>query len=197
MTSFLLHRAGISTPATWVNESALAARKIMLRETAAGGDLVAKPLFGSQGEGLVRLHAGMDIPDAAAYNNVFYLQRFVDGGDGEWHDWRVFVVGGRAIAAMVRRGRSWISNVAQGARCEPCAMAADLAELATAAARAVGAEYCGVDIIRDRYARAYVLEVNSIPAWKGLQSVTQFNIAECIVEDLLTRKLKARLEAVG
>src|SRR5215471_4047943 len=51
MTSFLLARAGIPTPATWATESLDAARAIVRRETSEG-PLVLKPLFGSQGRGL-------------------------------------------------------------------------------------------------------------------------------------------------
>ena len=55
MTSFLLHRSGIATPLTWVTEQSAIARRIMLKATASGHELVMKPLFGAQGEGLVRL----------------------------------------------------------------------------------------------------------------------------------------------
>ena len=46
-------------------------------------------------------------------------------------------------------------------------------------------DYCGVDIIRDRHGNLYVLEVNSIPAWKGLQGVVDVDIAQALVDDCL------------
>jgi len=199
MTSFLLHRAGVPTPPTWVTESAAAARAILMRECAAGREVVVKPLFGSQGNGLRRLQAGMDIPDAAAVNGVWYLQQFVPSaaGEGQWRDWRVFVVGRTAVAAMIRHGKSWINNVAQGARCEAVQPDATLRDLAVDAALAVGMDYAGVDIMCDAKGRLFVIEVNSIPAWKGLQGVTSANIAEMLVHDFLARRLSPRLEAVG
>jgi tetrahydromethanopterin:alpha-L-glutamate ligase len=197
MTSFLLKQAGIATPPTWVTESPATARKILLRETALGFALVMKPLFGSQGEGLVKLHAGMDLPRAEDYGGVFYLQRFVDAGTETFRDSRVFVAGSRALAAMARHGRTWISNVAQGARPERVELDAESARLAVAAARAVGADYAGVDIIRDRDGVPFVLEVNSIPAWQGLQSVTAFNIAQRLIDDLLVTRSDTKLQAVG
>ena len=199
MTSFLLHRAGVPTPPTWVTESAAAARAILMRECAAGREVVVKPLFGSQGNGLRRLQAGMDIPDAAAVNGVWYLQQFVPSaaGEGQWRDWRVFVVGRSAVAAMIRHGKSWINNVAQGARCEAVQPDATLRDLAVDAALAVGMDYAGVDIMCDAKGRLFVIEVNSIPAWKGLQGVTSANIAEMLVQDFLGRRLSPRLEAVG
>jgi len=199
MTSFLLARAGVPTPPTWVTESPARARSIVLRETSAGHAVVVKPLFGSQGKGLVRLRAGMDIPDAAAVQGVWYLQRYVEAaaGEGRWRDWRVLVVGGTVAAAMVRHGRTWINNVAQGARCEGAAPEATLCDLAVAAARAVGMDYAGVDVMRDPRDGYKVIEVNSIPAWRGLQSVTDGNIAEGLVNDFVSRRLTARLAAVG
>lgn len=189
MTSFLLQRAGVPTPPTWVTESAAEARAVLRRETAAGREVVVKPLFGSQGTGLRRLAAGMDIPGMELYRHVCYLQRYVDSGDGRWHDHRVFVIGGRAVAAMRRRGTSWVNNVAKGGRCEPLELTAELAHLAEAATRAVGADYAGVDIVRGDDRRPWVIEVNGIPAWKGLQSVADVDIAAALAEDFLRRHL--------
>ncbi len=197
MTSFLLQRAGVASPPTWVTESSVQARRRLLAETARGHDVVAKPLFGSQGQGLVRLGAGADLPQPSEYAGVYYLQRYVDRGPTVWQDWRVLVAGDRPIAAMLRHGKSWISNVAQGARCEPVELTAELGDLACAATRAVGADYAGVDIVRDREGLLQVLEVNSIPAWKGLQSVTGFDVAQCLVDDLLSRKLQERQRAIS
>ena len=199
MTSFLLGRAGLPTPPTCVTESPARARAFLLRETAAGHDVVVKPLFGSQGVGLRRLQEGSDIPEASECNGVWYLQRYVEtgaGGEG-WHDWRVFVIAGNAVAAMVRRGASWVNNVARGGRCESAPLDHDLERLATRACAAVGADYAGVDLIRDRDGQLEVLEVNGVPAWKGLQSVTRIDIAERLVEDFLSRRVAKPTEAAS
>jgi RimK family alpha-L-glutamate ligase len=190
MTSFLLARAGCPTPPTCVTESPVQARTFLARESAAGHEVVAKPLFGSLGVGLRRLRPGMAPPDASECNGVWYLQRYIETGPGgsDWHDWRVLVVAGEAVAAMVRRGSSWISNVAQGARCEAAAPDRELEALAVRAAAAVGAECAGVDLLRDREGRFQVLEVNGIPAWRGLQSVCSLDIAARVVEGFLSRR---------
>ncbi|HEU5169238.1 MAG TPA: RimK family alpha-L-glutamate ligase [Gemmatimonadales bacterium] len=199
MTSFLLARAGLPTPATCVTETPDHARAFLRRETAAGQEVVAKPLFGSQGVGLRRLVAGMDIPDASECNGVWYLQRYVETGPANegWHDWRVFVIAGAAVAAMVRRGTSWVNNVAQGARCEAAELEHELERLAVAACRAVGADYAGVDLVRGGDGRLQVLEVNGVPAWKGLQGVTQVDIADCLVDDFVSRRLGDRPRAAA
>jgi tetrahydromethanopterin:alpha-L-glutamate ligase len=53
-------------------------------------------------------------------------------------------------------------------------------------------DYCGVDVIRDGQGKLYVLEVNSIPAWKGLQGVVEFDIAQALVDDFLGKIESAR-----
>jgi RimK family alpha-L-glutamate ligase len=187
MTSFLLRRAGVPTPPAWVTRDPEEAREIAAREFSAGHQLVSKPLFGSQGDGLQRLQRQDDLENLVSSNGVYYLQRFVACGDQPFHDWRVFVIAGRAAAAMRRNGRTWLNNVAQGARCEAAKVEAPLRELAEDAVRAIGMGYAGVDIIRDTDGDFSVIEVNSVPAWKGLQSVTQGRIAEWLVADFLSR----------
>ncbi|OGV72329.1 MAG: alpha-L-glutamate ligase [Methylophilales bacterium RIFCSPHIGHO2_02_FULL_57_10] len=189
MTSLLLHLNNLPTPPTWVCESREIAHNLILRETMAGRTLVIKPLFGSQGQGVRRLESGspFPVPMEEHVDGVYYLQGYVDSGEGAWHDHRVFIVNGKVAGAMVRHGSHWINNVAQGGRCEPLAATGEIAELALAAAQAVEIDYCGVDIIRDRQGRLYVLEVNSIPAWKGLQGVVGTNIAQALVDDFLAK----------
>jgi RimK family alpha-L-glutamate ligase len=187
MTSFLLAAAGLPTPPAWTVESEAAARAIVASETAAGHELVLKPLFGSQGRGLLRLAAAEDLPPAETVAGVWHLQRFV-GRQADWEDFRVLVVGDRAIAAMRRRGLSWTTNIRQGGRPEPVALTPALAEPALAAARAVGADYAGVDLIEDAAGRLQILEVNSNPAWQGLQSVAEIDIAAEIAR-LVARKV--------
>ena len=187
MTSFLLHHHGVATPDTWVCESRHQAHEIMSREITENSPLVIKPLFGSQGHGVRMIKKGdaLPVPMEAHVDGLYYLQRYVDSGEGAWHDHRVFVIRGRVMAAMVRYGESWVNNVALGGICEALAHDTELGALAEAAAKAVDIDYCGVDIIRDRHGNLYVLEVNSIPAWKGLQGVVDVDIAQALVDDCL------------
>jgi RimK family alpha-L-glutamate ligase len=191
MTSFLLRRAGLPSPPTCVTESAAEAAAFLSAETASGREVVAKPLFGSLGVGLRRLGPGMALPAAEECGGVWYLQRYIDtgaGGQGS-RDLRVLVVGGEAVAAMIRHGAGWVSNVAQGARCEPCPLDPELQALAAAACAVVGADHAGVDLIRDPEGRLQVLEVNGIPAWRGLQGTTTVDIAGRVAADFLSRRV--------
>lgn len=189
MTSFILHHNGIPTPATWVCENRHVAREIIEAQTGNGRRLVIKPLFGSQGKGVRRLDAAspFPVPMEQHVDGLYYLQEYIDSGEGAWHDHRVFVIHGKAIAAMVRHGSSWVNNVALGGRCEAYPHAGEVAELAEAASQALQMDYCGVDVIRDRDGRLHVLEVNSIPAWKGLQTVVKLDLAQALVDDFLDK----------
>jgi tetrahydromethanopterin:alpha-L-glutamate ligase len=185
MTSFLLARAGIATPPTWAVESPQAAAAIVAREVAQG-PLVLKPLFGSQGRGLRLIRMPDDLPEPAAVNGVYYLQRFVGVERDGFRDFRLLVSRGRVVAAMARHSPGWITNVKRGAR--PVAVVAneDMRELAVRAAAAVGAAFAGVDVLFCADGRPTVLEVNSMPAWSGLQQVTPFNIAAALADDIVT-----------
>jgi RimK family alpha-L-glutamate ligase len=185
MTSFLLARAGIPTPATWAMESEEAARAIVRRESA-GGPLVLKPLFGSQGRNLRLIRSVDDLPDPGEMRGVYYLQRFVGvERDGSFHDFRVLVSQGRPVATMIRHAAHWVTNVKRGGKPVAVVPDATMKALAVRAAAAVGADFAGVDILYDADAKPTVLEVNSMPAWSGLQKVTAVNIASVLAADLI------------
>ena len=184
MTSFLLARAGLPTPDTWTVEGRSEALRIAWRETLRG-PLVLKPLFGSQGRGLRLIRSASDLPEENAVASVYYLQRFVGGTGPEHSDFRALVSRGRIVAAMRRRAAHWITNVKQGGRPETVELGADLAALAIRSAAAVEADFAGVDILLGSDGRPYVLEVNSMPAWRGLQSVASADIAAAIASDFL------------
>ena len=184
MTSFLLHQAVIATPRSWVCESRNSAHKVIADEVVLlQNKLVVKPLFGSQGQGVRMIEAQQPpLPRDTFVDGVFYLQQFIDSP----HDYRVFVLNNQVIAAMRRTGEGWLHNVAQGAQCESI-NDADVLAIALQAAAALDIGYCGVDVIRDKSGKLWVLEVNSIPAWRGLQAVSKVNIAQALVDDFLNK----------
>ena len=181
-TSALLEDAGLPTPRTVVTErfdEAMDAFKEL-------GDAVVKPLFGSEGRGMVRV-----CDEDAAYRvfralelgrYVFYLQEFIPHAN---RDIRAFVIGGEVVAAMVRRAEGWKTNVAGGARVEPLELSEELRETSLKAAAVLEAEYAGVDILKAETGGYYVTEVNGIPGWKGLQRTTDVDIAGRIVEHVV------------
>lgn len=181
-TTFFLQRAGLPVPVTRTFEA------LQLERYSPGlcPPLVSKPLFGSQGNGVRRLESWAELPEPDGLNRVYHLQEYLPPHrPNAFEDWRLLVSGGRLVAAMTRRGKQWVTNVHQGA--EPVALAPDAraTELAVAAAAAVGADYAGVDMLHTEDGRLLLLEVNSNPAWRGLQEVTEVDVAQCLADDFL------------
>ncbi len=191
MTSFLLARAGVSTPPTWAVESYDQARAIAQEQTKHSA-LVLKPLFGSQGRGLRLIQKADDLPQSGEVGGgVYYLQRFVGLERDGFHDFRLLVVQSRVVAAMQRRSSHWITNVKRGGRPVAALVNDGMTALAIRAATAVGTDFAVVDILYGADQQPTVLEVNSMPAWAGLQKVTSLNIADILVA-ALTDPLAAR-----
>ena len=188
MTSFLLVKNRVPTPPVWVCETAQAAHDVIHTQLEKGYSIVQKPLFGNCGRGLQLIESEDYQLDADLVNGVYYLQQFIDQDDHNGRDWRVFVINHKAIAVMERISDHWVTNRARGGKCLPAVLTPALRQLAEAASKATGILYGGVDIIRDVQGNYLVLEVNSVPAWRGLQSVCPTDIAELLARDLTGRR---------
>ena len=150
--------------------------------------IVVKPQTGSLGRGITRI----DDPDIAwrvfhsliQVGSTILIQEYIPT-DG-W-DIRLFVIAGCVVAAMRRSSPlDWRYNIARGGFGELYKPTDRQIELAIATADVIGTHYCGIDILHDREGRDYVLEINAIPGWKTLQEVTKANIADHIIEHLVT-----------
>jgi RimK family alpha-L-glutamate ligase len=200
MTSALLARNGIPTPATFSTQNRDRAAAFVQSARARGKRAVCKPLFGSQGKGLLLLDSASDLPDGDAISGVWYLQEFVETPDGSFHDHRLLISAGKVIGAMTRHGDSWVTNIKRGAKPVALAAAPRMRELATVAAAATGADYAGVDIIIGSDGNPLVLEVNSMPAWSGLQSVSGADLSAAIAKDFVAaarRHAASRLKSLS
>jgi ribosomal protein S6--L-glutamate ligase len=183
LCSARLEAAGLRVPLTCVcqnAEDALAALE------ALGGDVVVKPLFGSEGRGMVRVSdpelAWRTFRTLERTQTVLYLQQFV--AHPGW-DLRVFVIGGRVVAGMRRHARTgWRTNVAQGGRAEAVRVTPEQERLALRAAEAVGVTVAGVDLLPGPDGDWYVLEVNAVPGWRALGPATGVDVAAEIVRHL-------------
>jgi RimK family alpha-L-glutamate ligase len=182
LASALVAAAGVPTPRTVACERAEDALDAF---DDLGGDVIVKPLFGSMGFGMARVEdrdvaqrvfRALEIERA-----VYYLQETVPH-DGV--DVRAVVVGSSVIAAIERVGEGWRANLARGARARPIALDAERAALCVRAAAALGADYAGVDLLRSADGRDYVLEVNAIPGWHGVEAATGVDVAAALVAHL-------------
>lgn len=185
-TSLMLKQQRIPTPQTFVSESPDAVHDFLSTASNSCSDWVKKPLFGSQGKGLRRINAENPLGPLLP-GEVAYLQEFIAPSGARYRDWRVMVVDGIAIAAMERSSEHWVTNRAQGATCKAVMISSELGELAVAAANAVGADYAGVDLLRNHDGQWLVTEVNGIPAWQGLQRVSKIDITARLGQALLGR----------
>jgi RimK family alpha-L-glutamate ligase len=171
-----LAAAGLTVPPTIACQHADAALEAF---ELLGGDVIVKPLFGSEGRGMVRVAdvelAWRTFRTLERLNAVLYLQKFIPH---EGCDLRAFVLGDRVLAAMRRQAvGDWRTNVAQGGRAEAVLLSKAEEELALKAADAVGAVVCGVDLLPGKDGKLYVLEVNSVPGWRALAPTTGVDIA--------------------
>ena len=175
---------GLRVPPTWVGESARGAIEAF---ASLGSDVVVKPLFGSEGRGLVRV-TDVEVARRVFHalervGSVLYVQKYIPNPG---HDLRVFVLGNRVLGAIRRFAPpgDWRTNVSVGGRAEAVRVDRETQSLAIRAAEAVGARMAGVDLLPSGHEEPYVLEVNAVPGWKALSAAAGVDIASEILRDL-------------
>ena len=183
----LLEEHGLPVPETVATESVAGGLRAF---DDLGRDVVVKPLFGSRGIGATRINdketASVVFRTIVFNHGVLYIQRYVPHGTS---DIRAFVIGDRVAASMRRVASGWKANYSQGARPRSITLDKTLEDMAVEAARSVECQIGGVDIVESP-AGPFLVEVNSQPGWKGLQSVSTINIADEIVAFVLSELKK-------
>lgn len=180
LTTALLDQAGLVTPRTYVCQSATDAMRAF---SFLGGDVVLKPIFGSEGRGIARLQdeamAERAFRMVEQLGGVLYVQEFIAH---EGFDIRLFVVGRRVLGIRRRNPLDWRTNCSRGATAEPVEVTPDLADVAQRAVAAVGAGVAGVDLLVGRDGTQYVVEVNAVPGWKALAKALDVDVARLVLE---------------
>lgn len=169
---------------------ALSMRDVPHIVNALGFPVIAKPMSGSKGFGIMKFDSEEKVRTFLRKNNnnrKYFLQEYIriDG------DFRIFVVGNKVIAGMKRYvlEGDFRSNASLGARASRIVLSDSLKNLSLKSAKAMNFEVAGVDII-EQGKELLVLEVNSAPQWKKLKEVTGINPAEEII-DYALRKYSA------
>ncbi|MGL4423677.1 MAG: ATP-grasp domain-containing protein [Gemmataceae bacterium] len=183
LTDVRLAAAGLPVPRTIVCQKA---EQALAGFQSLGEDVVVKPLFGSEGRGLVRVSdkelAWRTFHTLEQTGCVIYQQEFIPHAG---RDRRLFVLQGRVIAAMERHHPTdWRTNIAQGGTGTAITPNMTEVELALAAAMATGCDVAGVDLLYDRSGKLFVLEVNAVPGWRALSTVVQMDVAGAILDSL-------------
>jgi RimK family alpha-L-glutamate ligase len=180
LTTTKLIAAGVPSPRTIVCQTAEQAMEAFF---TLGEHVVVKPLFGSEGRGILK------VSDSALASRVFrtleqlqailYLQEYVNHPG---FDIRIFLIGESTYAMKRLNPHDWRTNVSRGARTEVFEASAELIAMAKQAASIVGAEIVGVDLITDLQGNWFVLEVNAVPGWKALAQTLQVDIAAEVLQ---------------
>ncbi|MBM3996553.1 MAG: RimK family alpha-L-glutamate ligase [Planctomycetes bacterium] len=183
LASARLEAAGLPSPPTIVCQDAETA---MAGFQQLGGDVVVKPLFGSEGRGMIRISdveiAWRTFRTLERLQTVLYLQQFVHHPG--W-DVRAFVLEGKILTAMRRHADDdWRTNVAQGGWTEPVLLTDEEERLALRAAEAVGTRVAGIDLLPRPGGGYYVIEVNAVPGWRALTAATGVDVAAAILREL-------------
>ncbi len=182
-----LASAGLPVPRTMVVQDR---EDIAPACAALGGDCVLKPLFGSRGRGITRIRSdnGLVATDGEP-PAVAYLQEFIPHAG--W-DLRILVVGDRSFCMRrLAPPGEWRTNISLGGTPQPCDPPPDWIDLAMRAASALGADIAGVDLLPTPAGRPVILEVNGVPAWRGLEAATGEDIAGAVADHLIHRGRQA------
>lgn len=179
----LLSRRGIGLPVTGFGYSPDDTTDLI--RLVGGAPLVIKLLEGTQGKGVVLTEtdqAAASVIDAFRGLNAYFLtQEFIAEAKGA--DLRCFVIGNRVIAAMKRQAKEgeFRSNLHRGGTAKPVKITPTERSTAVRAARILGLNVAGVDLMRSNHGPV-VLEVNSSPGLEGIETATGKNIAGQIFE---------------
>tara|TARA_B100001996_G_scaffold39582_1_gene28938 strand:- start:709 stop:1629 length:921 start_codon:yes stop_codon:yes gene_type:complete len=187
LTSIILKNNNILTPKTWIIRGKNKAIKLA-QELLKNYILIYKPLFGSQGDNIRKISKVSDIKNINNSSNIYYLQEFISIKPN--HDYRVLIIKNKNKQfsySMARYGNSFVNNFSKGGKCVPIPFDKEIINTAFKSAEALDMPFCGVDLIK-KDNLVYVIEVNSIPAWKGIQSTTNDTVSDKIVEIFIKSK---------
>lgn len=178
VTTARLFNIGAPSPATCFSNSKAVVQKFVDEHD---GRAVYKPIYGFDGNGIYMFHSADEIKEEPPY----YVQEYVKND----RDFRIFVIGNKAVGAIQRVSPHLTHNIHQGGTGTAIEIPPDMAAAAEAAARAVGADYCGVDLLPLEKGGYTCLEVNGTPNWHAMTAPIPRLLAEYLVEqDAKSRK---------
>jgi len=173
-TSALLMRDGVATPETFFTESRHLAGEFIRNH----GKAVSKPVYGFDGVGIILVESEKQLGDPP-----YYLQEYIPND----RDFRVFVINGKAVGAIMRVSDSLTHNIHQGGCGSAFPIDSEINDIAARAAESVGVDYGGVDLLLHDGSYT-VLEVNGTPNWHCMDAPIPQLLAEYLVEQTRLEK---------
>ena len=153
-----------------------------------GLPMIVKENYGSLGK---QVYLASNYEELLAIENKLIhiphiFQEFIECSKGK--DYRIIVIGGKVVAYMKRENpNSYLSNLATGGSASKVELPKEYLDTAEKAARILGLDYCGVDILEGPNGEPIVSEVNSNAFYEGIEKTTGVNVAGCYVDYLLKK----------
>ena len=186
-SSQILARNRIPTPRTaYVRDMKDIERAI---DAVGGLPVVVKVTQGTQGQGVFLRHTlretGNLVQGLLVTGKAVLIQEYIAESHGK--DIRALVVGGKVVASMRRkaRGREFRSNYHLNGTVEKVEISEEYAEVACRAARVLGLNVAGVDLLEGNDG-PLVLEVNSSPGLEGIEKASGVNVAGAIIDYVIS-----------
>ncbi|NPE31523.1 30S ribosomal protein S6--L-glutamate ligase [Methanococcoides sp. SA1] len=194
----LLARKGIGLPVTGFAHSTMYTEDLI--DLVGGPPLVIKLLEGTQGIGVVlaETHQAAEsvIEAFRGLKANILVQEFIKEADAK--DIRCFVVGNKVVAAMMRSGKEgdFRSNIHRGGTAMTVKITPEERSTAVRAAKIMGLNVAGVDLLRANHGPV-VMEVNSSPGLRGIETATKKNVAKLIIEFIEKSAISGKTKTRG
>ncbi|WEK47273.1 MAG: 30S ribosomal protein S6--L-glutamate ligase [Candidatus Andeanibacterium colombiense] len=194
----ILARAGLGLPVTAFAHDPKQTDEVL--RMVGGAPVVIKLLEGTQGIGVVlgeTEQSAKSVIEAFRGANVNILvQEFIKEANSQ--DIRALVIGGKVVAAMQRTGtpEDFRSNLHRGGKAEPIRITPEERSTAVRAARKLGLNVAGVDMLRSKHGPV-IIEVNSSPGLEGIEQATGKDIAGKIIQFIEENAVKGKTKTRG
>jgi [lysine-biosynthesis-protein LysW]--L-2-aminoadipate ligase len=152
---------------------------VLKPNTGSWGRLLAKVNSRAAAEAILEHKASL----GSYHHSIFYIQEYIQKPG---RDIRAFIVGDRVVAASYRNAKHWITNTARGSTSTHCPVTPEIEDLALRAARSVGGEIMGVDLVETDEGLK-VIEINVGAEFHGLRETTDTDIAGEIIDHLIKK----------
>jgi len=149
--------------------------------------VIMKSFYGSHGSGVRKISSEKELKELSQEWRLeaCLKQEFLPTRE----DYRVIVVGGRALGAMKRKaeGGNFLTNIGAGGSFENTELTSELKDLSLRSAKVFKADYCGVDIMYNKKGSPHILELNFAAEFEGFEACTGANVAGEIVDYLISK----------